>query len=192
MSARNDIPALRRDLDQFRAALPGALRRMGGRIFVRIGASATSQFMQDAGPSASPRSPSDSGPLRIVTGRLARSLTGAATQRVGRESIRRIEISGNRMTIAIGTRVPYAGVHEDGFDGPVKVPAHQRTITQAWGRPITPTVVQVKGHERRMKMPKRSYLGPAVRAQTPYIERTARFAIGQALTEALGAGGGVA
>lgn len=57
----------------------------------------------------------------------------------------------NTQAVVVGTRVPYAAVHEFGFDGDVQVRAHTRL-----GRPV-------RAHTRRMRMPMRPHMRPAVR-----------------------------
>ena len=62
-----------------------------------------------------PRDPDDTGPLRIQTDRLVRSLTGAREGTQGRqEGISRVRTDGTKVLITIGTRVPYAATHEYG------------------------------------------------------------------------------
>lgn len=65
-----------------------------------------------------PRRPDDTGPLRIQTSRLVRSLTGAREGSQGRqEGISRLKSDGAKITITIGSRVPYAATHEYGDPG---------------------------------------------------------------------------
>lgn len=63
--------------------------------------------------------------------------------------------------VHVGTHVEYAAVVEFGFAGPVNVRAHTRQISQAWGRPITPTTVQVSAHVRNVNRAAKPYLRPA-------------------------------
>lgn len=75
---------------------------------------------------------------------------------------------------AVGVRVgsfgvPYAAVHEFGYRGVVTVPTHQRMITSAFGRSIRPKSITVRQHPRRMNMPKRSYIGPALEQRRSQI-----------------------
>lgn len=131
------------------------------------------EYMRDAGKGAGPRRPNDTGPLRIVTTRLARSLTGGqfSSHGVGgNESIAEIEVSKEGVTLRWGSRVPYARVHEEGFSGTVNVPAHTRTITQAFGRQIAPREVQVQAHTRQMFIPARPYLGPSLEDNLQKLE----------------------
>lgn len=60
----------------------------------------------------------------------------------------------------VGTNVIYARPHQYGMDDTVTVPAHTRTINQAFGRSIPGGLtIQVGSFERQMKMFKRSFLG---------------------------------
>ena len=132
-------------------------------------------YMRDAGKGAGPRSPTDTGPLRIVTTRLSRSLTGGqfttgGIATGGNESIAEIEVTRDGVTLRWGSRTPYADAHEKGFDGTVHVPAHTRTITQAFGREIAPREVQVSAHTKHMHIPARPYLGPSLEDNLQKLE----------------------
>lgn len=62
-----------------------------------------------------PRDPNDTGPLRIQTSRLERSLSGAREGSQGRqEGISRVRTDRTKVLITIGSRVPYAATHEYG------------------------------------------------------------------------------
>lgn len=155
------------DYSDFEARLEADLRgRTGAAIFARLGAASTSRYMRNAtGEGARRRT--DTGPLRIVTGRLSRSLIGAAGNQ---DSVRRIQPFVNgRSALIFGTEVPiYPEIHEKGWSGTVR--PHTRTITQAFGKAITPVTVSVGAHQRRV--PARPYLSPALRD-------TSKFAAGQ-------------
>lgn len=106
--------------------------------------------------------------LGVVTSRLRGSLSAAESR-----------VSADRIVSTIGTNVAYAGIHEHGFNGPVQVPQHTRTnsrpakatagsvdlgtgrITRR-PRPAGASSVTVRAHTRRMKMPARPFLQPAV------------------------------
>ncbi|MPW30463.1 phage virion morphogenesis protein [Agarivorans sp. B2Z047] len=61
---------------------------------------------------------------------------------------------------AIGSPLSYAGVHQDGFSGAVKVAAHSRMMTQAFGKALkVPKRVNLGTHSRFMATPQREYLG---------------------------------
>lgn len=140
----------------------------------RIIAVSNSKYMQDAGFGAGPRPPGMSGPIRIVTGRLFRGVAQRFSARAGgsREGRVSIKIGGGGRLARLIKEVftPYAGVHEDGFEGTVTVPEHYRTITQAFGRPIASRRVRVRRHDRRMSIKARPYLGPALEDVLPEVE----------------------
>lgn len=56
-------------------------------------------------------------------------------------------ISTTPLSVTIGTDVPYAQIHNDGFSGVQSVKAHTRK-----GK-------NVRAHRRKMKMPKRKFIG---------------------------------
>jgi phage gpG-like protein len=103
----------------------------------------------------------DSGRAILVkTGRLRRSI------RV---------VSSNLDTVVVGTDVPYAKAHNEGYNGTVSVKAHQRnkyskskvgsgSFTKS-GKERMKTVTSISGsgmvkaHTKRMKLPKRQFLG---------------------------------
>lgn len=66
-----------------------------------------------------------------------------------KRSIRKVSVSKDR--VIIGTDVPYAQVHNDGFQGTVSVKPHRRKRD---GKKI-----YVRAHSRRMSMPQRRFLG---------------------------------
>lgn len=73
---------------------------------------------------------------------------------------------GGRYGIQIGSYgVKYAAAHEFGKKGIVQVRAHTRTITNAFGRRIAPTVVSVRPHGMDMNIRSRPYVRPAINKQ---------------------------
>ena len=112
-------------------------------------------------------------------------LSGPRPRRLGvrsgrlRRSIRRLptKVRGNAVESAIGTNVEYAGAHERGFSGSVQVPAHSRTVTQAFGVPIAPVRAQVRAHSRQVRIPARPFLRPAVADRIPDYETSLSRAI---------------
>jgi phage gpG-like protein len=100
-----------------------------------------------------------------------------------RRSIRKI--SANENEVVIGTDVPYAQVHNDGFRGAVDVKAHTRKthsryrengrISEKNGRMGlkkigTTTGSAVQSHTRHMNMPRRRFMGQSA-ALNKQIER---------------------
>lgn len=80
-----------------------------------------------------------------------------------------VKIQGDKVIGKIGTNVVYGRVHELGFKGPVRVGAHERTIRQAFGRPIAPTRISVGAHTRNVDIPARPFLRPALEDNLPKI-----------------------
>lgn len=97
--------------------------------------------------------------LNIRTGRLINSIRSDFTQDV------------NSATSVVSTDVPYAAVHEYGFQGVVTVRAHLRTMTQAFGKPVIPRKISVREHTMRMNLPQRSFMRSALEdAQQDFVD----------------------
>ena len=160
----------------------------------RIGQIAVSKYMRDAGAEAGrgdvTLGPNRTDTLRIVTGRLARSLTGARTDRGAPESINRVrQITGTAIRLIKGSRVEYAEVHEEGFRGSVDVRPHRRTMTQGFGPDsLYPLDVTVTRHARQMDIPARPYLSPAFEDWLSELRDTAPPALRKAIRQALDIG----
>ncbi|MEQ9091790.1 MAG: hypothetical protein RIE52_11910 [Balneola sp.] len=139
---------------------------------VRIAATATGKYMSDNGFGVAPFPPreSKSGALRILSGRIARSLTESAKAGFGSEGFATIKTTKKGATLTQGSNVPYYAANEFGFSGQVKVPSHKRVITQAFGRSITPKQVDVKAHTKNLRIPARPSLTPALDDTLPFIE----------------------
>lgn len=146
------------------------------RIYTKFGATAITNFMRND-PQGGPRSPLDMGPLRIVSGRLAKSMNGSVN---GNEAIRRMSWAGVRGRIGWGSRVPYAAIHENG--GVQRVQPHDRVISQVFGKPIEPKAVKVRGHIRLV--PARPYANPAVEANMGFTKEAVRKAFVRSLVRA--------
>lgn len=121
----------------------------------RIGVYATSRRMRKAPIGRRKRK---SGPLRIQTSRLARSVLGGRFAGV-REGIRNlIRETATRLKLVKGTNTPYAAAHEHGYkDESQQVRAHNRTRA---GKTFL-----VKKHVRSMTIPRRAFLKPSLRAE---------------------------
>jgi phage gpG-like protein len=74
-----------------------------------------------------------------------------------RRSVRIIRIEP--LSVTIGSDVPYAKAHNEGFRGRVAIPTHSRTTTNG--------TATVQAHSRNMNLPKRQFLGasPVLTAQ---------------------------
>lgn len=100
----------------------------------------------------------DNGAILVSSGRLKRSI--------------RI-ISSSATRVVIGTDVPYAEAHNEGFRGSVTVKAHTRgkyaseteTVTAQSGRKRKVTrkrrsgEIEVRSHRRKMNLPQRQFMG---------------------------------
>jgi phage gpG-like protein len=138
--------------------------RFGAVVRVRLGG-ATTSYMIDA-PGAKGNNPNFGvGTLRRISGRLSRSLIG------GEESIFNVNVTSDGVSVEMGSKTPYAGVHEFGFQGNVTVPSHTRRITQAFGRSIAPKDVAVSAHNRFMNVSARPYLAPQMKDQEPVLAK---------------------
>lgn len=135
----NITPALDKYADRLVSVISEGLGDASRLVIGR----AIGDYMRDIVPGEPKRrSPDDAGPLRIVTGRLARGLTGARKGGQNPESIYRFETSPGEYRLTFGTRVPYAAIHE--FGG-------------------------MAGRGHKVHIPGRPYLGPALQDETPTI-----------------------
>lgn len=127
----------------------------------RINAYVVSRYMRDAGFTGD-SSRNTTSTIRIQTGRLVRSITGASN-----EGIDEVTVANSVVTWQKGSRVPYALVNEQGFNGAVNVRAHTRVMNQAFGRPTATYTQQVSQHTRNMNIPARPFLSPAINDFVP-------------------------
>jgi phage gpG-like protein len=142
---------------------------------------------------------SGKGPFPVSEGKL-----GVDTHRY-RGSLRRslAVASGGSIVSAIGTNIAYAGAHEFGFSGPVKVPAHTR---RRFGQFTTGGVAvfdprtgrikksrkrvielqtgshQVKAHTRQLKIPARAPIQRGIADRLPAYSTALSNAIVAALS----------
>lgn len=80
-----------------------------------------------------------------------------------RTLFRSLRATATEDTAIVGVqRVPYAKRHQFGYSGPVEVPAHVRTITQAFGKSIPPKQVQVSAHTKQASTKARPFFPNAV------------------------------
>lgn len=80
-----------------------------------------------------------------------------------------------------GRGVPYAKIHEFGFNGTEQVREYARMQTMAWGKRITPVQAIVRAHSRNMVMPKRSYMVSSFEEQAPRGIEMLRAAVKEAI-----------
>lgn len=149
--------------------MEASVRKRVPKIYARLSAVTSGKYMRQA-PGKGPRSPSDSGPLRIVSGRLVRSINANETTGIGRESVRHFTWEGNSGLIRYGSSTPYAPAHEYGFFGRVAVSAHTRKD----GTSVSP-------HVTLMNIPARPYLAPALAESEQFAADTIEEAVMEAL-----------
>jgi phage gpG-like protein len=112
----------------------------------------------------------------IVTEKLQGQVLHVRTGTLQR-SIDQITIdSGDVVTGTSWTNVKYAALHEYGFTGTESVKSHMRKIKTAFGRPIQEREVLVKGFQRQVKYPVRSFMRSALRDMQPEIIDTLTLA----------------
>lgn len=159
------------DQATYYAALQRWAERLMPQVSALIGGRAIGTYMRDA-KGEGRRDVADSGPLRIVTGRLARSMATSARD----EAVNKLEVlSPGLIRFTKGSTVPYAAVHEYGFSGSVQVPSHSRERKG--------TTYTVRAHARKMEMPARPYLQPAIDDETDKIRERAVAELRKALLE---------
>ena len=99
-----------------------------------------------------------------------------------------VQASGSSVSGGVfsSSDVPYAAIHEYGFDGEESVKAHQRIINQVFGRPCDPVTVQVQAFTRHMVMPERSFLRSSLTENSDEITAGIQAAALFGAKEALG------
>lgn len=105
------VSALPADLTRLVSGVEAAvLRPVAAVAQARIASTAVTRFMRDAGGEPRRRSATDRGPLRIVTGRAARSLTGGGGSS---DAIQETEMIGPaKVRITKGSRAPGIAYNE--------------------------------------------------------------------------------
>lgn len=89
--------------------------------------------------------------LGVVSGRLRKSFRSSAGYS---------QVKGKEVSVSIGADVEYAALHEFGFTGAVKVPAHQRTHKKS------KKTHSVRAHERKMTIPERAPIRTGIKEGT--------------------------
>ncbi len=98
-----------------------------------------------------------------LSGQVLKNRTGTLRRSINQH----VEETDTSVTGIVGADMnaaKYAAAHEYGLRGTVQVPAHTRTITQAFGHSLrNPREVNVSAHPMRMNLPERSYLRSSLR-----------------------------
>ena len=140
-----DLQAGEAFLDELADRIRGQVMRETLRFAATsIGARAVNAYMQSTNFQQGflrPDRESKGGPLRILQGRLARSLIGARTQTGdvawsglahAQEGVSKIAISQNSASLIYGSEVPYAIVHETGMT--IQIPTTERMVRFFWAK----------------------------------------------------------
>ena len=109
------------------------------------------------------------GVLNARTGALRASLAAGLAQ-------------GGGIAATVSASTPYAAFQEYGFSGSESVRAHLRLQAQAFGRPIRPVEVQVRGYSRQVDYPAHSYLRSALADLSSDISDGISAAVAEALS----------
>jgi len=99
-----------------------------------------------------------------------------------RRSIRVIAVTADSVTI--GTDVPYAQVHNEGFTGTVRVAGHIRMVPIKAAKGVKAVKFKksvVPKHRRYMRMPQRKFLGNSHK-QTERMRQMIRYEIARCFT----------
>lgn len=113
-----------------------------------------------------------------LTGQVLRVRTGTL-----RRSIEQIVVAEPDAVVGIvSTNVRYGRLHEYGYEGPVNVKGHLRTVVKAWGRTLkAPKKAQVSAHTRQVKFPARSFLRTSLREMQGAVEGELSKGISEAM-----------
>jgi phage gpG-like protein len=127
-----------------------------------IEASTRRRFDTETDPQGVPWPPSKAalGLARRASGKFSPGRTLFDTG--GTQGSIRHEVRPTEVEVGVDARTEsakHAYVHQFGFVGTVAVPAHRRTVSQAFGVPIPARQVDVRAHGKQMTIPRRSFLG---------------------------------
>ncbi len=148
----SQFPAIQHRLDKLAGAFTGELLQGIGGV-LEAGARRRIQSTQ-ASPAGVPWAPWSEG-YRASRGPQHRLLesSGGLRDSIG------FEVHGDDQVIVYAAK-EYAASHQFGDDRQVKVAAHQRTVTQAFGKKLaSPATADVKAHSVKRNLPARPFLG---------------------------------
>lgn len=108
----------------------------------------------------------------VKDNKLSGQVLGNRTGRLRRSVTFKVNDNGGTVSGTVGSNVAYGRAWELGFKGDQTVKAHERKITRAFGKDIAPVVARVQAHTRKVNMPARPWLQPAMAERFPaYQER---------------------
>jgi phage gpG-like protein len=128
--------------------------------------------------------------IRIALIRIGSVLQAKMRQNIGRQKLidtgnllnsiqYMVENRGDTIRLRVGSfGVPYAAIHEFGYQGPQTVPAHRRMMSIAFGKPMkNPRKVNISAHIRQQNIPARPFVRPAIKSSSDWIIQTLRAAM---------------
>lgn len=166
----------KRALVKFENGLPGVLQAIVKIADTRIGARSVGTYMRND-KAGGRRSPSDEGPLRSVSGDLARGVQSRRGASGGFASRVTTSLTATTIRFVKEILVPYAAAHE--FGGTWSVPITQRMRSFFWAMWFETSdefwfnFALTKKTTISVTMPKRSYVEPAMRDEEEEIARQA-------------------
>jgi len=135
------------DLQNYLSTLPELVMNDVPDIVAEVATTYFKETFSEKAFAAKPWAPlkkaKDSGSLLVESGNLVNSIRPAY---VGRDKV--IISAGN-------DKVPYAQTHNEGYTGPVLIPAHQRTSKSG-------KVMNVGAYTMQQKIPKRQFMGKCI------------------------------
>lgn len=169
----------------------GALSTWGKKVLriasTVIGQKSTENYMRDA-KGQGRRGRVDQGPLRIQSGRLARSLRAGANAGSNPDAIEQIEQLGpTKFRLTKGSSVEYAAIHE--YGGTVNPTVTSKMRSFAWAKFGETGIDMFKGIALTKKskldvfISARPYLRPAARDAGPIVEKRALAELEKALED---------
>ena len=114
-----------------------------------------------------------------LSGQMLKSRTGSLRSSIDLT----VDQSGGAIAASVFSDSRYARVQEYGFAGTVSVRASLRRITEAFGRPIAETTINVRAYARRMDLPERSFLRSALEDMGPAVREEVQAALTEAVSK---------
>ncbi|WP_044561273.1 hypothetical protein [Azospirillum sp. B4] len=130
--------------------------------------------------------------LAAAAGARLNQQTKGGTGALSRALIPTLTVDGLMATAGVSVddaspAAAYAAFQEYGFHGTESVRGHLRTVTEAFGRAISPVSVPVKAYDRRVDYAGHPFLAPTLADSAIGIRTALADAVGAAIAAQLGA-----